>query len=115
MLLTELLNFHLSRSIERLLPMSEYSDTAARFKAMREARKDRLKALSERMDKHETHSDEVFRKYEGAVEAMEDGMKEMEEEAREMSNDFETDDKGGKTVDKTVVDFQKTDKTDTAA
>lgn len=102
-MLSELLNFHLGRSIERQMNMSEYADTAKRFKAMREARADRLKALNERMDGHETHSDEVFRSYEGGIEAMEEGMKMMEEEAREMKNEFKDDGKGGQTDSKVTT------------
>lgn len=104
MMLAELLNFHLGRSIEREMKMSDYADTAKRFKAMREARADRLKALNERMDSHESSSDEIFRSYEGGLDAMDEGMRLMEEEAREMKNDFEEKSDGGKT-DKTVVGF----------
>jgi len=89
--------------------MSEYSDTAKRFSELRASRRDRLKALNERMDKHETDSDETFRKYEGSMEMMENGMKEMDKEAEEMRNEFEEKDdgKGGKT-DSTVAAFPKT-------
>lgn len=101
------LDLHLTQSIETLKgddSMSKYSETADRFRKMREAHADRLRTLNTRMDAHESTSDGVFRSYEGAIEDQEAGMREMEEEIRDMQNSL----KGGETGD-TVSKFPGAD------
>lgn len=95
-MLSQLLDLHLSRSIERHHVVSKYTEVRERFKSMREKHDDRLDALVERMDKHESTSDVVFRAFEGKIEEQELGMSEMEKDVKDMKNDTEN---GGETKD----------------
>jgi hypothetical protein len=115
LLMSELLNFHLSRSIERHSvvtdnPVNKFSETADRFKKFRAKREERLDDLNKKMDSHEPKEDEVFRKYEGAVEEWAAQMKQFEADAALMRNSIEdkTDDKEGGETGSTVAKFPET-------
>src|SRR5258707_12008180 len=107
--LSRLLDEHLTGSIEGYDMANELKTVTERFKAMRAARRDRIKALDERLDKHETDSDVVFRAYEGGIEKLENQIKDFEGDIEEMRNDLsdEEDEKEGEggNTDNTVKAF----------
>jgi hypothetical protein len=100
LLMSKLLNLHLGRSIERHTDVSKYAEMADRMKRIKASHVARLEALAERMDSHESNSDQIFRTYEGELEAQERGMQEMERDMRDLKNSQE----GGETGD-TVTKF----------
>lgn len=107
MLMSELLNFHLGRFIERHREMNKIEEIAARVKGLVVKNDARLDALFERADKHESVSDAAFRKVEGVIEASEAGMKYLEDQFTDRSNDTEKKDDGGQT-EGTVTKFLDT-------
>jgi len=88
LLTSQLLDLHLTRSIDRF-KMSRHNDIAQRMRKLKEAQEARLAALDQRMDKHETESDAVFRSYEGFLEENEAAMKEMEDSIKAMKGNGE--------------------------
>lgn len=66
--------------------MSKHREISDRMKRIKQGHNDRLDALAQRMDKHESVSDSVYRSYEGFLEEKEADMKEMEQDIREMRN-----------------------------
>jgi len=66
--------------------INKFSETADRFKRFKAKREARLDDLNAKMDAHEPKEDEVFRKYEGAVEEFADQVKQFELDTETMRN-----------------------------
>lgn len=85
LLLSKLLDLHLSRSIEKLeggTVSKKLKDISERMRGVRKGWDDRADALGERLDKLESRGDAAFRGFEGELDAREAAFKEMEDDVR---------------------------------
>jgi hypothetical protein len=108
MVMMKMLDLHLTKTIEEhtVGEINKFAETADRFKRFKAKREERLDDINKALDAHEPKEDEVFRKYEGAVEEFADQLKQFETDTLAMRNAID-DDKGGET-DSTVTKFPET-------
>ncbi len=86
-LLAELLDLHLSRTINRHgadLMSSKLSIAAAKMREKRKAWDDRAQSLIENMDKLDVRANGAFEKHEDALSSAEAGFREMEDAIRDL-------------------------------